>query len=489
MLASTSNKLYRNSSKSLLKSANTATTSSTCTSQQLLEPTNNKIRNFASSTRPSTSSPAPPNSPNCKSPSCRRQLATAALQTPKPKIPPEIIAKSVKKVQSDNPDQDESTLVTIPPISVKELSILYEFTSPPPSSALSALAARLASSTKSTSSDNHSLEDNLPLLEQALIHPSFWIGVQALPPQHPDDTAPRTFTLHHDSEKLHNGSLSAIGNALLGSLASELVLSTFPMLPTNPTQAAVTMYVGPKSLSKVVQQAWGVAPSRLNKSLVGAGNDDETQDGKRMKRSERAYGHLVGGRGPARKKDHSAFDGAAGQGLVRWNRRPSSPLDDEVLYEDAMASVARAVVGAIYQVYGFAATRTFVHAHFLSRLLPSPSTGLPSQSSLTDLTPLLKFTHPTSSLLYALQKYSMDRPQHRLLKESGRLSSRATFISGVYSGDLKLGEGFGSSIKMSQFRASEDALRRLYLGPGEEGKRVRGQGLPSDAWATSAKAL
>lgn len=39
-----------------------------------------------------------------------------------------------------------------------------------------------------------------------------------------------------------------------------------------------------------------------------------------------------------------------------------------------------------------------------------------------------------------------------------------------------MGEGFGSSIGMSEWRASEDALRRLYLGGKGKG------GLPSDAW-------
>lgn len=44
-----------------------------------------------------------------------------------------------------------------------------------------------------------------------------------------------------------------------------------------------------------------------------------------------------------------------------------------------------------------------------------------------------------------------------------------------------MGEGFGSSLKMSRWRASEDALRRLYLG----GRR--GGGLPSDSWIEGEK--
>lgn len=92
------------------------------------------------------------------------------------------------------------------------------------------------------------------------------------------------------------------------------------------------------------------------------------------------------------------------------------------------------------------------------------------------------------------------RVVHRLLKESGRLSAHPTFVSGVYldagagdaSGSRKLGEGFGSSIKMSEWRASEDALRRWYLAsPARDGNAagagtaVGRKGLPSDEWALS----
>lgn len=69
----------------------------------------------------------------------------------------------------------------------------------------------------------------------------------------------------------------------------------------------------------------------------------------------------------------------------------------------------------------------------------------------------------------------------RLLKETGRFSNSPIFIVGIYSGVDKLGEGFGSSLKMAEYRvcnspfyhstliivvlaqAAEDALHRLYL--------------------------
>lgn len=76
---------------------------------------------------------------------------------------------------------------------------------------------------------------------------------------------------------------------------------------------------------------------------------------------------------------------------------------------------------------------------------------------------------------------------YRLLKETGRFSNSPVFVVGIYSGADKLGEGFGSSLKMAEFRvritvpplshhlsiilihtryvqqAAEDALLRLYL--------------------------
>jgi large subunit ribosomal protein L44 len=51
----------------------------------------------------------------------------------------------------------------------------------------------------------------------------------------------------------------------------------------------------------------------------------------------------------------------------------------------------------------------------------------------------------------------------RLLKETGRYSNSPVFVVGIYSGEDKLGEGFGSSLKMAEYRAAEDALHRLYL--------------------------
>lgn len=44
----------------------------------------------------------------------------------------------------------------------------------------------------------------------------------------------------------------------------------------------------------------------------------------------------------------------------------------------------------------------------------------------------------------------------RLLKETGRLSNSPIFVVGIFSGADKLGEGFGSSLRMAEYRVWEN---------------------------------
>lgn len=124
------------------------------------------------------------------------------------------------------------------------------------------------------------------------------------------------------------------------------------------------------------------------------------------------------------------------------------------------ASVVRAVVGALYVDQGALKAREFVHAHFLSREL--------------DLKPLLKIEDPKLHMSFLMKRLDRERPVARLMSETGRLSKAPVFIVGVYSGTEQLGEGFGSSLKMAEFRANTQALTKYYL---EEQKDFS---LPSD---------
>jgi large subunit ribosomal protein L44 len=103
----------------------------------------------------------------------------------------------------------------------------------------------------------------------------------------------------------------------------------------------------------------------------------------------------------------------------------------------------------IFSLQGLSAVRTFVETHFLSRMIP--------------LLDLLKFNNPKRTLSDLCQKLERERPQSRMIAETGRLSINPIFVVGVYSGAEKLGEGTGSAIRMAEYRAAEDALRRFYL--------------------------
>ena len=43
----------------------------------------------------------------------------------------------------------------------------------------------------------------------------------------------------------------------------------------------------------------------------------------------------------------------------------------------------------------------------------------------------------------------------RLLKETGRFSNSPIFVVGIYSGPDQLGEGFGSSLRMAEYRVGK----------------------------------
>lgn len=203
------------------------------------------------------------------------------------------------------------------------LSILYTITTPPPLSSLIAFTNRLS---LASGNEKHNLSQNLPLLEQCLIHPSFWSVLPTLPELTTSNTT-RRYTNYHDtpfpssspsvisSSYAHNAALASLGNSILGALTSELLLSSFPNLPARVQKAALTLYAGPKSLAAVVS-SWGVGPSKLDLRLVG----DKSNDKGRGTRKELAYGHLVGGVGGA-KRLVNQLDGAGGQGIVRWNRK------------------------------------------------------------------------------------------------------------------------------------------------------------------------
>ncbi|PFH51885.1 hypothetical protein AMATHDRAFT_2592 [Amanita thiersii Skay4041] len=135
--------------------------------------------------------------------------------------------------------------------------------------------------------------------------------------------------------------------------------------------------------------------------------------------------------------------------LLRWHRTPSSPTRPAILHSDALSSIPRALTALVYQERSVLSARQFVHSFFLSRQV--------------DLRGMIKFSNPKKALLEMVAKFHRDPPKSRLLAETGRFSNSPVYVVGIYSGAEKLGESFGSSLKMAEFRAAEDALHRVYL--------------------------
>ncbi|EKM81880.1 hypothetical protein AGABI1DRAFT_112106, partial [Agaricus bisporus var. burnettii JB137-S8] len=135
--------------------------------------------------------------------------------------------------------------------------------------------------------------------------------------------------------------------------------------------------------------------------------------------------------------------------LLRWHRIPEMGSQPAVMHPDALASVPRSIAALIYKNRSLSFARKFVHAYFLSRRM--------------DLQNLIKFIDPKKTLLEMVLKFGREKPVSRLLKETGRFSNSPVYVVGIFSGSDQLGEGQGSSLKMAEFRAAEDALHRVYL--------------------------
>lgn len=103
-----------------------------------------------------------------------------------------------------------------------------------------------------------------------------------------------------------------------------------------------------------------------------------------------------------------------------------------------MAESLNAIIGAVYKEQGLDAAKKFVHGHILARDF--------------DLRPHLAFKQPKTHLSKLMSKQGKPSPVSRLVSETGRHSRSPVFVVAVFSGEEKLGEGFGYSLKMAEHR-------------------------------------
>ncbi|CAO1628961.1 unnamed protein product [Parajaminaea phylloscopi] len=293
--------------------------------------------------------------------------------------------------------------------------MLYASLLPRPASQLHAILARLH-----LPADDGQL---LRLLSAALTHPS-WLKQRdtALERSGRQELgAPLAEILEQSRSQPGPQSqveLATLGNAILGCLASESLHLAYPNLPNRVLKAALSSHVGPNSLA-----------------------------------------------------DAAVEIGLGAKGLLKWDQ--SSQVVQQgggrrnLTFREVLADSMRAVIAIMFQTKGMAATRSFVISHLLSRL-PLPPPGRPAVTSTSPsashaIAPLLKFTDPKRALSMYLKKHSLPPPLSRLIAETGRLSNSAVFGVAIYSATLRVGEGWGSNIAMAEYRAAEDALRRVML--------------------------
>ncbi|KAI8093536.1 ribonuclease III domain-containing protein [Halteromyces radiatus] len=150
------------------------------------------------------------------------------------------------------------------------------------------------------------------------------------------------------------------------------------------------------------------------------------------------------------------------QHVMRWERPQTA--EDSVMdgHAYAMCSCINALVGAVYQEQGPDAAKKMVHDYILN-------------NRTIDLLPAFRRMEAKRSLSALLNRSKKERAVSRLLSETGRKSSSPVFVVGVFSGNKKLGEGFGSSLKMAEHRACRDALMNHYA------QEQKDYILPSDA--------
>ncbi|RGB34736.1 ribonuclease III domain-containing protein [Rhizophagus diaphanus] len=166
--------------------------------------------------------------------------------------------------------------------------------------------------------------------------------------------------------------------------------------------------------------------------------------------------------------------------VMRWSESTdlyiSSAIEDQsgstdennVLYESSkisnkigyvMAQAVQAIVGALYLDKGPNSARKFVQDYLLSRDL--------------DIQQVYDVKTPKRDLSALMRRLGREPPISRLLFEAGRLTKEPIFVIGVYSDTEKLAEGFGSNLKMAEFRAAKNALVNYYF------KEIKDFTLPS----------
>ncbi|KAL8762118.1 MAG: hypothetical protein Q9184_001834 [Pyrenodesmia sp. 2 TL-2023] len=283
----------------------------------------------------------------------------------------------------------------------------------------------------------------------------------------------------------NNTSLSTLGRELYGYYTAEAILCRYPRLPTAVVFAAMSAYVGPRTLTQITKE-WGVElvaepGGEVDPGYLQCKREDSMLTRKHSGPSdkdpaialERSQPKIVGLNRPnpgwswrRGVSSMTVYDDEYGD-LIKNNGRSSNNMEPTTTVEDACARFVQAAMGLVYLHRGKHAAKSFFQEHILSRHLNIGS--------------MFEFKQPTLDLTKLCAREGLESPVARILSETGRLSRHPVFIVGVFAGKEKLGEGSGSSLNEARVRAAVGALKGWYLYSPLE---VR---VPSEAEGPNAK--
>lgn len=222
-----------------------------------------------------------------------------------------------------------------------------------------------------------------------------------------------------------NYALNILGKNFLSYYTTEYLLGQYPRLPIPILNAAVSSYVSSLSLLSVGKDSWGIdidgTPS-LQKIL-----------------NEEPKEYSLG------KLRFVPVDPRSERGVTKLTGAPG-----ELSTHNAYSLAVRSIIGAHYlSTKDESTTKEFIYQHILSRKL--------------DISTMFEFEQPTRELSTLCKRENLEQPVARLLAENGRSSNSPVYVVGVFSGEQKLGESYGSSLKEAKIRASVNALKNWYL--------------------------
>lgn len=225
---------------------------------------------------------------------------------------------------------------------------------------------------------------------------------------------------NYSNQQRDNYGLNIFGKNLLTFQTVKYLLDKYPRLPTPVLNVAVNAYISDEVLASIVK-SWGVESE--NQSVM-----------ERFLRNEPVDVTL----GKLRYFNNLKRISDGIESISKLNFSETA----------AYALVIRSITATLWTIDENLATK-FINDHIL-------------YGRKLDITRLFQFEQPTRELARLCERENLERPISRLMAESGRLSKSPVFIVGVFSGEEKLGEGFGASLNEAKAKAASDALMKWY---------------------------